>query len=455
MTTTRRSAHHCASRAAAAAAAAGVALVAACASPGGTTDEEGARGFAEAQQEEGSPITVWVDASRAAAADAFTAANPDVEVDVVTYDGSANGSDSFKTKIGLLDRAGDGWPDVVFSTQNNDAAWASQGANGQQPFAAVLDQGLIGDDVLGGFTEGSLDPCTVDGSVYCLRNDLAQGVLWYDQSLMDEFGYELPTTWEEYGELSARVAEEHPGYITGSVGDPWTPEIFFWASRCQANDVEGPSTMVVDTTSPECQRAAELVDAGVEQGWLTDLSVFSPEFVQQYSGKVVMMPGPAWFAGAIFDNPDSLAVPPGQIGVAPPLPWGDEDAVTGNVGGGTWFVSSHSRNLEAATQFVEFVTTADDYQVEQAPGYPAYAPAADKWVSGQEDSGYYASDLAGLTEAAPLVWSGWGAPAFSQEAIWAKTMQPLLTSGQPLTDELDTWQQAIEDQAQVFGYSVQ
>ena len=138
----------------------------------------------------------------------------------MTYDGSANGSGSFKTKIGLFDQAGSGWPDVVFSTQNNDASWASQSKNGHQAYAAVLNKGLVPQTTLSNFAKGALDPCTISGQVYCLRNDLAQNVLWFDKTLMDKFGYTVPTTWEDYQTLSAKVASQHPGYITGSVGDP-------------------------------------------------------------------------------------------------------------------------------------------------------------------------------------------------------------------------------------------
>ena len=89
----------------------------------------------------------------------------------------------------LFDRAGSGWPDVVFSSQNNDASWASQKSDGKQAFAAALNKGLVPGDVLASSPKGSLNPCTVDGTVYCLRNDLAQAVLWYNKSLMDQFGY--------------------------------------------------------------------------------------------------------------------------------------------------------------------------------------------------------------------------------------------------------------------------
>lgn len=419
------------------------------------TSAKGAYGFPQAKQEASSAITVWVDADRQAAAKAFQAENPDTKIKVVAYDGSANGSNSFRTKMQLFDRAGSGWPDVVFSSQNNDAAWAGQKSGGKQAFAAVLDKGLVPKDILSNFTAGSLNPCTVDGRVYCLRNDLAQAVLWYDKSLLVQFGYALPTTWEEYQALGEKVAKEHPGYIIGTAGDAWTPEVFMWGSRCRANDVTGPKSVIVKTDSTECKRAASMLDTLRQNGTAPVVSVFTPEFLKKYSGKVLMMPGPAWYAGAIFNNPDSLNVPAGRLGVAAPLPWkGENKAATGNVGGGTWFVSSHSKNLKAAEKFVQFVTTADKYQVDVAPGYPAYAPAAQKWIAKKEASKYYATSLQPVVTAASQVWDGWDYPVFSQEAIWAKTVTPGITGGKSIVDLLPAWQKAIENQAEVNGYKV-
>ncbi len=184
-------------------------------------------------------------------------------------------------------------------------------------------------------------------------------------------------------------------------------------------------------------------------------SVFSADFVTKYTGKVLMLPGPVWYSGAIFQNPDNLNAAPGTIGAGLPLAWEGEDPVTGNVGGGTWFVSSHSTNLEAAAKFVEFVTSADDYQVELAPGYPAYSAAADKWLAKQASSGYFAGDFEeNVITAASQVWDGWGYPAFSQEAVWAKTVTPELAAGESLVSLLPAWQTAIENEAQVNGYTV-
>jgi ABC-type glycerol-3-phosphate transport system substrate-binding protein len=212
--------------------------------------------------------------------------------------------------------------------------------------------------------------------------------------------------------------------------------------------------VTVDATSANCKRAADLIDAGVKNKTLATLSVFTPDFVKKYTGKALMMPGPAWFAGAVFNSKTGLNVPAGQLGVATPLPWGNSQPVTGDVGGGTWFVSSHSKNLAAAEQFVQFVTTDDAYQVNLAPGYPAYAAAGTKWIAKQQASNYYATNLDAIIQAGSQIWTGWGSGEFSQEAIWAKTMTPVINSGQSVAANLQKWQDAIKNQARVTGYSV-
>jgi len=409
-------------------------------------------GFATAEQKADAPITVWVDASRQPAADAFAEAYPDIPIEVETYDGGADGSGSFQTKIQAFNQAGSGWPDVVFSTQNNDAAWASQG---DDPFAAPLDQGYFDQSFLDGFTEGALAPLTVDGAVYGLRNDIAPTVTWYDESLMEKFGYEVPTTWEEYRELGLKVAEEHPGYIVGGIGDAFAEEIYFWGAKAPLSTVVDANTFSADASDPHATQMAEILDDLLDAGALAQEDVFSPDFVQKHSGKVLMLPGPAWFSGAIFNNPSSLDAKPGTIAVGAPLAWEGEEPAAGNVGGGTWFISQHSENLEAAKTFLEFVTSDERYQVDLAPGLPAYQDAADKWLARQAEDGFFAGDFAAaLSSASTQVWDGWGYPRFSQEAVWNKTVTPKLAAGENLVDLLPEWETAIENEAQVNGYTI-
>ena len=419
-----------------------VALLSACAGDGD----------AAVEQDSSSPITVWVDASREPIANAFKEENPDVDINIETYDGNAGGSDSFKTKIALFDQSNEGWPDVVFSTQTNDTSWAAKELNGAQAYAAPLND-LLSDGFLDGFTAGANDPMTVDGTVYGLRNDLAPVVLWYNQTLLDQFGYDIPETWEDYEALSDDLAANHPGYILGSVGDSFVGTyVYYFGAQAPIFQLDG-DTFSSDFADDHSTRMTDLIDHMLDNGTLVQNSVFSAEFTA-LSDKLVAMPGPAWYSGALFQNPDSLNSAAGSVGAANPLYWDGEDKVTGNVGGGVWYASSHTKNEAAVAKFLEYVI-ASDKAAELNSGLPAYASASDTWLAKQSESGFFAGDFsAALSTAAGSVWQGWGYPSFSPETAYASVVVPALASGASLADTVDAWQTEIKNEAQVQGYTV-
>jgi ABC-type glycerol-3-phosphate transport system substrate-binding protein len=405
-------------------------------------------GFTQAKQS-GGTLTVWVDSTRMAAAQLYQKQHPEVKMAIVSYDGDANGSNYLQTKVSLFNRTGSGWPDVVFSSQNNEASWAVPAG-----FLAPLNKGLIPQGTLDGWATNANAPCTVDGTVYCLRNDLSQTVLWYNAALMKQWGYTVPATWEDYQALGTKVATEHPGYLVGAAGDTFTPEIYMWAGKCGANQVSGAKAVTVTTTSDACTKMAGLLDTLIAAKTMSTSSVFSSDFDKNEADKILMMPGPAWYGGALFQG--TFKNPAGQIGVAPMPQWaGDSSPAVGNVGGGTWLLSAHSKNLKAATAFLTWVTTSDDYQGKLAPGYPAATAAAKTWLAAQSASGYYANDPGqALTAAANQVWPGWGYGQFSQESIWAATVTPGMTAGKTITSLLPAWHDAIVNYAKTDGYQV-
>ena len=398
-------------------------------------------------------ITVWADANRQPAVEAFIAAHPEVPVNLVVDDGSSGASGTFQTKISLADQAGEGWPDVVFSTQNNDAAWATKETNGVQAFAQVLNEGFLGDDFLKGFTPGALDPVTVDGKVYGLRNDLAPVLFWYNKTLLDGFGYAAPTTWEEYQALGDKLAADHPGYFLGGIGDAFEgPYIYYWSGQAPIFQLEG-DTFKSNTTDPNAVKVSNLIDHMVANKSLTLDSVFGASFIAT-AANLVAIPGPAWYAGALFQNPGGVNAKAGDWVAAPPLYWKDGEKVTGNVGGGVWYASSHTANPEAVKTFLQFIVS--DPKVAGTGGLPAYQAAADAWLDGQAASGFYAGDFkAAINTAASSVWNGWGYPNFSPETSWAKIITPGLVAGKTMTDLSADWQQEMKNEAQVVGYTVE
>jgi multiple sugar transport system substrate-binding protein len=417
------------------------------------TSAHASYGFTAPAQSSGT-LTVWVDSTRLPIAKAYQAAHPSVKLNIVTYDGDANGSNSYKTKTELFDRSKSGWPDVAFTADNNSASWGAATSAGGTGDLAPLNKGLVPASTLNNFAKGSLSVCTVGGMTYCLRNDLAQNLLWYNAKLMKKFGYTVPTTWEQYQALSAKVARQHPGYIMGTAGDAWSPEIYMWGAQCPASDVTGAKAITVNTADANCVKAAKMMDTMIGNKTMSTLSLFGPEFAKQEASKVLMLPGPSWYGVTLFD--DTLKVPAGQVAAAKPLTWANaSQKVTGDVGGGAWWISSHSTHLAAAENFITWVTAQGKYGSSPAPGYPAYVPAAKAWLAATQKSKYFANNISpAILASAGMVWTGWTPPAFSQESVWAQAMQPGINSGKSIVSMLPAWGTAIANQAQVNGYTV-
>jgi len=431
-----------------------LAIVGGCASADPTTASGSApSSFSPAPQDDSAPITVWTDSTRLPSVQAYQKSHPTVKLNIVTFDGSADGSTYLQTKVQLFDRTNSGWPDVVFASPT-DVTWASQPTSPTaQAFAAPVDEGLVPKSTLDNFAQGSLTPCQFNGHTYCLRNDIAQVVLWYDKTLLDQWGYPVPTTWEQYQQLGEQIAHDHPGYLVGAIGDTNSQESYFWSAQCPAQQLTGPNTLRVDLTDSHCTKMANLLDTLVKAGSVTTQGFFGQGFAKTYGNKVAMAVGPSWYGQYLFNS--AFKTPAGQITAAAPLKWqGDTKTVTGNVGGGVWMISSHSKNLKAATAVATWLTTSND-NLTNAPTYPAYAPGAAAWLANPANKDYFATDVTSVfQQAANEVWTGWGNTKFSDATAWSSVVLPALTSGKTLSQTLPAWQNEIADEARSVGYTV-
>ena len=121
---------------------------------------------------------------------------------IVTFDGDGNGATSLQTKIQLWNKAGSGWPDVIFSEQVNDPIWMAQ-----DPVNFAADMGAaLGKSVTGQWPAPSLAQCTVNGTLVCIQDNVAPDVLWVNQKLMTQFGY----TVRRPGKTGRRSATRSP-----------------------------------------------------------------------------------------------------------------------------------------------------------------------------------------------------------------------------------------------------
>jgi ABC-type glycerol-3-phosphate transport system substrate-binding protein len=396
------------------------------------------------------PVTVWIDAARKPAADKYLATHPDKK-DLVKFEIVDRGQ--FGAKVLLFNNAGSGWPDVVFAEPNLQQYVAAPSHN----FPLDLTP-LVSKDIVDKFVPGSLDPCyTTDKKLICLRNDLAPNVLWYNKKLMDEFGYQIPTTWEEYIALSDKVAKEHPGYVMASAGDPQL--MFFWPSGCPIAQPLSLSEVVINTSDPKCVRVAKLMDHMIANGTMSKYGQFDPKFIEiANNNKLLMLPGAAWMGDFVFGGkPDSsyYKTADKQLAAAPYPKWQDADkAYTGNWGGSAWSVSRHTKNPKLAAEIATYMTT--DTEVGKLVGtMPAYGPAAEAWQKGMDTNPLYAKNpYEVMKQSAGLV-----NPNFTDGVRYdlREGFKPLMAAvekGEPIEPTLAKVQEMLKALAEKEGYAV-
>ena len=404
-------------------------------------------------------LTVWVDSVRLPAAKLYAKTHPKVHLHIVTFDGDSNGATTLQAKIQLWNRSGHGWPDVIFSEQVNDPVWMAS-----KPFdyAANLENNVFPTTILKQIPAPSKAQCTVNGHLVCVQDNLAQEVLYYNKKLMNQFGYQVPTTWQQWAALGQKVATEHPGYIIGTVGDSYGHWLYLWADKCPLSTLKGPNTVLINAADSHCTRMANLLDPLIADKSVSDVTVFSPDFAKEYGGsadKVLMMPGPTWYALSLFR--DTLHLPAGEWTASAPLRWGSEPISTGQVGGGPWIISKHTKNMAAALDFVEWnVTTAKTNTKEPkysavSPGYPSTAPGAAKWLTFLNKDPFFAAPPGPAMQAAANdIWQGWNLVTYPDQPVWSNSVVTQLVAGKSLSSLLPALGQGLSQAAKAAGYKV-
>jgi multiple sugar transport system substrate-binding protein len=413
----------------------------------------GAGAPAELVGDETAPIVVWLDETRLPAIEAWQAAHPE-QADLV----SAEVVDIFQipAKIALANNAGKGWPDVVFNGANLIAMTATPRNDWAMDLAPYVPQELLDQ-----FEEHVIGECIrPDGRLICLSNDIAQSVTYFNKPLMDEFGYTVPTTWEELAALGEKVAVEHPGYLIGAFGDALSLDMYFWTARCATGQLKDEDTVYINVLAPECVRAAQWVDRMQALGVVAKVGTFDPLFIDAANkNQLLILTAPSWFGEFVFGGtPESVyyTEASGQLGVALPPKWeADDQPYFGGQGGAAWAVSRHTQNPKLAVDLVTWLSTANEYQVDLAPTYPAYKPPATEWVTRIAGNPLYANDPGPVyIEAAAYEDPLFGIVTYDTATIFATAVIGALNEGKSVESSLPAFQEALVQAAETAGYEV-
>ncbi len=422
----------------------GVLALSACAG-GGTTDGGGG---APTPAEGATPsLLIWVDAVREPPANMFkdmVAGEIDVTVEVVAQE-------EMIPKIALANQTGGPWPDLVFAPPTDIAIWADPSNGYALPLDEYLDPAILDS------YETSNDWCLIDGQYWCLKNDLAQTVLWYDTVIFEEQGLNVPTTMEEWAAEAAKL--EGTGYSAGAVGDQGFYASFLWPSGCPMTSVEAddPNTVLIDPDAAECSRATDLVQPLVDSGVLDRRSSFDASFISEVAqaGNLAMTFGPSWFGEFVIRPADSFNIPEGRITAAPMPTWaGESTNWSGEWGGGIWAASANSMWPQEAVDAVAYLATSVEVAVEGVT-FPGSRDAFEAWSAKIDADPYYAeSPIPAMVEQAGKIRQTEKPTRFNALGQIGAVLQTGINGGASMADATRDFQESLRDLAPGSGYTV-
>lgn len=244
-----------------------------------------------------------------------------------------------------------------------DVIWAPQLA---EHFIDLTDATA---DIIDEFVPAAVESQTVDGKLVALPMFLGAPALYYRADLLEEYGKEVPETWEEMTETAREIMQAEReagnddmwGYVfQGAPYEGLTCNAMEWIASYGGGRIVAPDG---DITVQNDQAADALTLAA---SWVGDIS---PEGVLNYaeedargvfqSGNAVFMRN--WnYAYALVNGEDS----PIKDGVeVTTLPAGESGEGASILGGSHLGVAKYSEHQDAAVELVRFLNNEESQRV--------------------------------------------------------------------------------------------
>lgn len=288
----------------------------------------------------------------------FNTENPDI---VARYEVGGATSDVQQQYLNtvLTSRSGDidiFLIDVVRPAQYAASGWA-------EPLNQFFESEAAMMAYLEDFLPGPIEANLIDGTLYALPAFTDAQFLYYRADLLEAYGFEPPTTWDEL-KMQALTIQEQEGdpnlqgfNYQGFAGEGTICTFLqaLWSAGGNWTDESGAITLQTDEARRVMQWYADTMDSGITVANIAEMSTDLSR--QQFqAGNVVFMLnwGYAWahFQGS-SDRPTEVA---GVVGVAPLPAFEGFDSAT-CIGGWQWAINPFSANKDAAWRVLEYLAS--------------------------------------------------------------------------------------------------
>jgi len=404
----------------------------------------------DAALEEGGEIDYWTwTPSGEAQVAAFEEAYPNVTVNLVDTAAAADNNLRLQNAI----TAGSGAPDVSQLEYQALPQFVLPGS--------LVDLTAAGfDDFEDLYTPSTWGSVTTDEGIWGLPQDSGPMALFYNTEVFDQYGLEVPTTWDEFVETGRALHTADPTkYITNDQGaDAGFGTSMIWQAGGRPFSADG-ETVTIDLQDEGAQRWADVWTPLVDEGLVSDIAGFSDEwFTALGDGTIATLPIGAWMPGVLESG---AAAGSGKWRVAPMPTYDGGDPTTAENGGSAEVVLEQSDNKPLAAAFLRWLNS-DEASIDvflESGGFPAtvadlesdeFLTRTPEYFGGQEINRV-------LVDAANSVSEGfeylpWQAYANS---VYADTVGQSYLDRGDINDGLTAWQENNVSYGEEQGYTVE
>ncbi|MDO4322237.1 MAG: extracellular solute-binding protein [Lachnospiraceae bacterium] len=192
--------------------------------------------------------------------DEYMAENPNVKIEVEALD-----EEAYKTKFKAY--AMDGMPDVV-------SIWGQPAFLDEVLEAGVLAELNEADYADYAFVEGSLEGFKKDDKLYGLPRNTDIAVIYYNQKMFEDNGWEIPATYDDLLTLAGTIRESDIIPMAMDGGDGWPMAVYLSDLVNKINgstkDLFAEAIANGDFTADPFKQATDLMRQSVEAGLFQD-----------------------------------------------------------------------------------------------------------------------------------------------------------------------------------------
>jgi len=248
--------------------------------------------------------------------------------------------------------AGSGLPDVIMSEYTYAPQFMTYGTF--QDINKWVPQDLY----LKYYPEVTLKWTSMNGKIYGTPQDSGAATMVYRKDIFDKYGLTVPKTWAEFEATAKKLHAADPSITALSFPANWVlgPLGLVWQAGGKLFDYSN-GKWYIDFTNPTAMKVFNFWGKMIQEKLVAADNWWNADWYKELAdGKTAMVVSGGWFPEWLQLN---CKVPDGTWRVANVPQWDASKPIDGEMGGSGFYVSSQSKNPEAAALFVLWLNSAE------------------------------------------------------------------------------------------------